>query len=222
MSTTHDTAEVEILHIDGNGVALYQQYKGQSSPQPCYIELHCESRTLTADSNPEIGNGVPVYVWHHRILRWNIPALTDDACNSLLDELAEDAKIVCDGYTCEWDGHNHIGVYTQAAEEAQERIGAYIDAQHWTAHDTVEIWDAADWYVDSSTTDDLGITATTTDEQLAEIATREDQAASADGYTVEGILEHLTAIRDRLVTDAEEIEEEEPMRMVNEVLQRLS
>lgn len=199
MKNSTETTTIEIVHVSGDGIALYTRFPGQTAPQPCFVELDCDKRTLTAESNPEIGNAVPVHVWHHRILRWTIPCLTDDAVNALLDELADDAGIVCDGYTCEWDGSDHVGRYTDDAEAAMERIREAC-ARDWSEADQVRVWTADEWYQSEgfeAQIASLGITAETTDEQIAEIAEREEEAASAEGHTVEGIEKHMEWLRDK-------------------------
>ena len=45
---------------------LYLRYSGQTNPQPAHIEIDPEEKTITAEANPEIGNAVPMNVWHGR------------------------------------------------------------------------------------------------------------------------------------------------------------
>lgn len=196
-TATTTTDPVQVTHLDAEGTALHCQYKGQSAPQPCFIELHCETRTLSAAYNPEVGNAVPMWVWHNRILRWAIPVLTDDAANALLDELAAEAAIICDGYSCEWDGHNHVGRFTEAAKAAEQQIDGIIQGHSWIDRDQVQIWDAGEWYVDSPDKE-LGISAETTDDQIRALAVQETAKALEDGYNVSGIEEYLTGRRDAM------------------------
>lgn len=196
--------DIDVQHVDGDGIALYCKYPGQGGPQDCFVELDCEKRTLSAEYNPEIGNAIPFRVYHGRTIRWTIPCLTDDAVNDLLDELAEDAAAVCDGYTCEWDGNNHVGNLDDEAKAASERIHA-ATGRDWSERDTVNVWDASDWYEPVyRVTEELGITAETTDERIREIAEEEEEKASADGHTVEGIEQHLLGLRNELRDEAEE------------------
>jgi hypothetical protein len=192
-----EESTMKINQVEGTR-ALYLKYPGQSSPQGCFVELDCEKRTLSAGYNPEIGNATPFRVYHGRAIRWTIPCLTDDAVNGLLAELAEDAAAVCDGYACEWDGSNHVGQLDDNAKTAAERIREAID-RDWSERDTVNIWDASDWYepvLDVAAT--LSIDANTTDERIAEIAKAEKESAEVDGHTIEGVEEYLTRLRDEL------------------------
>ena len=70
------------------------------------------------------------------------------------------------------------------------------------------MWAASDWFAsftDKALARDLGITAKTTDDELSNIAFREEQTAlDSDGCDgVEGVVEYLTKIRDWLVEDEE-------------------
>ena len=80
------------------GTELYTRYPGQSAAQSCHVELDAERGTLSAASNPEIGNAVPMAVHHGRVLRWQIQPLRADAANALLAEIAPLAERVVAGY----------------------------------------------------------------------------------------------------------------------------
>ena len=107
-------------------------YPRQCTSQPCYIELDCDDEELSADYSSEIGNAVPGYVWHNRAIRFQIPALTADAANSLMEDLLERCQKIVDGYEQVWNGSNHVGKYTSEAQ-------GIIDAIHY---------ELSDYYVD--------------------------------------------------------------------------
>jgi len=180
---------------------LYCRYQGQTAPQPCYVELDCESGTLTAAYNGEIGNAVPMPVWHNRCLRWPIPALREGAAIELLKEILPLAERVVAGYESVWDGNNHVGEYTDDAQDAQGEIGLACDA---TCDDTdthLQVWEAGDWLSGIGTraqqAEHLGITATSTDEQLALKLEKEQEKAEDDGIDeVEGLESYLSELRD--------------------------
>jgi hypothetical protein len=105
--------------------ALYKRYPGQQSPQSCYLILDPSHRKLCCDYDGEIGNAVPMDVYHGLRLRWHIPLLTGSAADRLMRDVAPLAARVCAGYTREWDGHNHVGCYTADAQEAITKIGDF-------------------------------------------------------------------------------------------------
>ncbi len=189
-----------------NTYDLHQHYRGQTSAQPCHVELDCEAGTLTADYNGEIGNGVPVAVWHGRTLRWTIPCLTADAANALLDEVLPIAERIVAGYSRRWDGHNHVGEFDADAEAAREEMAALLDGREFGEGEKVEAWDAGDWFGAVGSRDaqrrELGITAATSDEELDAIETREDNAAGARIIT--GLRRHLDGLRDEAKADADD------------------
>lgn len=193
------STEIAITYVEGR-TALHHQYPGQSQPQGAYVELDCETGALSADWNGEIGNAVPARVWHGHTRRWTIPALKARAANALLDEIEPLAQRVCDGYSSEWDGSNHVARFDDDAAAALEEIHALCDGAD--SEDAVSVWDAADWYAGIGSRDTqraaLGITGATTDEELAAIVAREeaDAEASCDADGVEGIADYLERLRD--------------------------
>lgn len=197
----HEGVRIEVTRV--TGTELYHRYPTQTEPQGCYIELCPSDRQLSAGSNAEIGNAVPMDVWHGRRLRFSIPCLTETTANRLLDKIAPLAARVCDGYSCEWDGGNHVGRYNDDAREAMEEIERLCDEGRFDETDMVHAWDAAEWYAGLGSLErqasELGITATTTDEELRVIEARETEKALADGVAVLDRHErHLKQIREHL------------------------
>lgn len=181
---------------------LHHRYPRELRPQPCYVALDCETGTLRAETDGEIGGAVPVRVWHKRVLRWKIPALKASVADELLAELVPLAERVVAGYSCEWDGHNNIGRYSDDAMSARDEID---DLRHkYDSDDTAAlvVWEAADWYDAMGAAEvvrELGITADTTDEQIEALAESELAKARADDVDdVEGLERYLTRLRDEL------------------------
>lgn len=129
--------------------ALYCQYPSEISPQPVFIELDLETGKLHADYSPEIGNSVPMRVWHGVAIRWMLPApLTAAAANRILERIAPRAEQILTGATVEWDGSNFVGNLTPAAAEVIEAI--YAEIGTWLDEfDYVQYADAGDWLADS-------------------------------------------------------------------------
>lgn len=193
------TTELKINHV-AETAALYRRYPRQEKPQPCFVELRCDTGRLLADYNPEIGNALPTEVWHSRTLRWTIPCLSAEKANALLDSIRMDAQAILDGYTVEWDGSNNVGKFTADAEAAQERIQDRCDKLDDS--DALRSWMAEDWLLGDS----CGVVAATTDEELETIATRVESEALASGEceVLDGCLAHLTSVRNRLQRECAE------------------
>lgn len=183
---------------------LHVHYSGQHQPQPCYVELDCDTGELSVGTSTIIGSGMPMRVYHRRDLHWKIRCLKPHAADALLESLEELAQRVVDGYECVFDGHNHVGRFSEDAGEAIEEINALCEQSGEHEADVVSVWDAADWYgalgsVESQARH-IGITHASTDAELAELATREEGVADADGVTVNGIAKHLNFLREELLS----------------------
>lgn len=184
---------------------LYLKYRGQSDPQPCYVELDCEREKLSAEADTAIGPGTPTRVWHGRAIRWAIPVLTESAAEGLLLDLIPLAQRIVDGYSCEWDGRNHVGRLTEDAQEAADAICDLCD-RDWSKREVLSVWDAHDWYAQCGghreLARELGITAETTDAELDAVAEREEDSAAP--ARIEGIERYLRDLREELRAEAEE------------------
>jgi len=177
---------------------LHCHYRGQTNAQPCYLEIDCEQESMTCDYNAEIGNAVPGAVWHGHVRRYPIPCLLADAANDLMDKALPLAERVLAGYDSVWDGHNHVarlGDDALAAEDALE----HLCADYGSESERVAEWDAGEWLGGG----DIGITARTTDTQLAEIA-RQIEFDAESNMVINDLDKYLLMVRDRAREDASE------------------
>ncbi|MFI7524533.1 hypothetical protein [Nocardia salmonicida] len=194
---------------ESDPAALHRHYPGQEAPQTCFLALDAESGELSADWNGEVGNAVPASVYHGRTIRWRIPTLTAAAANRLLAEVTPLAQALLDDWPVVWNGSNMVGAAsTEAGQDLVGEIGELCGGDHprelaWRNEDLVTEADAADWCLSTAEAiTSLGITTTTTDDELATIAKRLDAEAVEEsdyGHTVlMGTLEYLTTCRDEL------------------------
>lgn len=165
---------------------LYCRYPGQCNAQTAYVTLDPEDRTLTADYDHEIGNAIPMRVWHYRMYRITVsPFLSGKQVADLLED--EDfqklAETVIAGYECNWDGSNMKGALTDEAQDAleeMERIAADIDGE-------LIAMNAAD-YVEPIRSE---ITAEMTDREIAEKVIDLKVEARVNNIIIEGDIEKL-------------------------------
>lgn len=128
------------------------------------------------------------------------------------DQFASEIKTICDGLTEEWDGSNYVGRYAtkqqyRAALDAEHMIVDWL-GDHADSLPGYEIWDAADWYLGELSreeiADELGITETTTDTEISEIAQIAAKTAEQEHGVkltdTAGLVEH---VRDYLAECAE-------------------
>lgn len=222
-----DAVTVRALDADVPHV-LHQHYPGELSMQPCHIELDLESGELTADYNPEIGNAVPMRVFHGIVRWWSIPCLVSTEANGLLEQITPLAERVLAGAAVEWNGSNNVAVLNEDAAQAEQEIIGFLD-ENTDLLDLVVEMDAGEWFSEGDLPD--GLTADTTDDELdAIVAEQEREAAGMDfgRYTVLlGTEEFLTArreemrdaVRDELETVAEQHKDLEGQR--NELIVRV-
>ena len=183
---------------------LYRKYPQQCEAQDCYVELDCRQEVLSADYNAEIGNGVPMSVWHGNDQRWGIACLNADAANRLLDEITPLAERVCAGYTCEWDGSNNVASFDTDATAAIEDIAELCRLTDESyAEDRCIVYTAREWFgqePDAYTVKALGIKLDSTNEEISKIAslTLEDALDEGLADDIEGIEEYLLELRDDL------------------------
>jgi len=125
--------------------ALFDLYPGQQAPQDVFVALSIEDEAMWAESNGEIGNAVPMDVWHGTTLRWYMPPIQAAAANALMDELLPLAERVIDGASVKWDGNNNVGVYTEDASDAIHEIERIVN--DWACERVGFDWmSAADWF----------------------------------------------------------------------------
>lgn len=212
--------EVKIYHLDQPD-DLFHKYPNESEEQPCVLSLDLTDGSLTAHYAPEIGNAKPMDVHLGHIIWVRIPCLTATAANKLLDDVSPYARRVLAGSSIKWDGNNLVGRQTDDAEDALDEITALCDEVNFDQSDLVRWIEASDQYINFSTrevVDQFGLTADTTDKQLAAMARKAEVELvneSESGYTVllnaEPYLDELRedlrqAKRDRLAHVAEDIE----------------
>ncbi|MBT8453006.1 MAG: hypothetical protein KJO40_13640 [Deltaproteobacteria bacterium] len=193
------------IHKISDNAYLHHHYPGQIEPQPCYIELDCDDGSLCADWDGEIGNATPVSVWHRRTLRFDIPALKGHKANELLADIEPLAERVVAGYESDWDGNNWVGTYSDDAEDAIGDIQSLIASYYLHDPDwALMVWDAGD-YMDGvgdleAQAAELGVTADSTDDQLATIGEKlqEEGRINGDADLISNTDEYLEELRDHL------------------------
>lgn len=165
--------------------ALFAHYDGQTAPQTAYIALDLRDGRMWADYSAELGNAVPMSVWHGVVRRWPMPPFLTATANRIMDAIAEDAQRVLNGATVGWDGSNTTGRLDDAATDANENIG--IEINTWVNDSADEIcWKPnRDWFAE-----DIRQTVSS-DVNDAEIERIADEAIA------ETVMDHPAAVIDR-------------------------
>ena len=177
---------------------LYHRFQGQENPQRAYIEIDPQGRTMIAEYDGEIGNAVPMAVYHGRILRLHIsPYLRGDVLADILesDEVQALAQRICAGHETYWDGSNLRGRLSDDARSAFEALQEHLDSYQEEPY-LARVCDPSDWV---ATADQVGIASNTTDEEVHRLALELLDEAYADDVLIDGDLEaHLRWLRDNV------------------------
>lgn len=198
MTITTNAAEVR-----DQVAPLYRRFDGQTDCQDAHIEIDPAARTLRAAYNPEVGNAVPMSVWHNHQYRLTVSAYLT---GSALADLMEDGKLLalaatmCDGHSIEWYGANRVGRLTLDGDNALDDLARRVellDERYTSDPDSIVSVYAVDEWVQVAS--DVGITAETDDGGLINLTLDLLAQAAQDHVLLEGeLLDHLTYLRDEL------------------------
>ena len=140
--------EIRISLPEGKTPVL-RQYDGQCQPQPAYIQIDADGFVF-ADYSGEIGNAIPMSVWHNVDRRIGLsPTVSGYALRQYMG--GEEFRALLERYYAgaddEWDGSNRVGKATDDALAALEQIESdcgdlecvnVFDADDWTEYATRE------------------------------------------------------------------------------------
>lgn len=195
-----DTATTVMIREITNETELFCQYDGEFQPQPTYLNLDLEDGELFCDYNPNIGGGRSAAEFHQRTLALSIPCLTGRDANALMRDVAPIAQRILDGASIEWNGSNHVGELNTEAQAAYDELHEAIEAlRNDPGLEAIQSLDAGDWYDGEDPAEELGLTADTTDAELAtmETAAEADIKSAAQGVVVvRGLDRYLSDLRD--------------------------
>lgn len=165
---------------------LFQLYPGRGTVQPCHLALDLDTGEMSCDYDPSVdGSDHPKSV-HHGVVLWiPIPCLTADAANALMEAVAPLAERILADSAVEWDGQNNVGVMYEDAAAALAELTARCNPEgDWDDSQLVASIAAADWFAEEGparVAARLGITAATTDAELAQIVEAEERQAAVIG-----------------------------------------
>ncbi|MDE2099695.1 MAG: hypothetical protein KGL39_20750 [Patescibacteria group bacterium] len=169
-----------------------------SPPAPLRVKLQLNTMpaTLGFAYYYQSENGVSPAVYHHLTLEWSVPGavdaqqLTADINAGELDDLL---TRVLKGHTVKWDGNNHVGRLNADAADASEQVQEWLD-RATSLPDEGGLWDAGDWLPHCPD----GLTATTTDEELDDLASTLEKEALGDCVVLHGTVNRLRWFRTQL------------------------
>jgi hypothetical protein len=178
---------------------LYWKRSDMPIEQPAFVQLD-ESGRVTARFDDTDGRTEPEAVTLERTLRWDItPFLSGKAVASLAEDSTFRSLLqrVHEGRKIEWDGKNHVGVFTGDAEAASDTLEDFLNSLE---PDLIAM-DVNDWLFDGLSLFDhwSGRPLDTAVQELVEIALEERESDDCDGVIIEGDIEQA------LLREAEKI-----------------
>ena len=204
--------KIDIKHLDRDSRApLWHRYPGQFQPQWAYLEISPEEPFVSLDTTGEIGNAVPMAVWHNRVLRVDVPAnLSWDEIDRLVEgqQVATLIEQIIEGHSVHWDGSNQVGCLTDDAREALDTLQEYLLGEY---QGETEIWSTEEWLENSTCfnngeyrIENVGrVTCESTDEELSGMAERIRLNADVENIFLEDDPEDwLQEIRKQLIQEA--------------------
>lgn len=183
---TTEKTQVEITELEAGSTELYEidPYKRSTgTPAKVYLYVNPETGAIYCETWTG-GDGIPMPVYHERLLRWPIQPLTADAANDLMRQAAPLAARLIAGYEVRWDGNNNRGALSDDAEDANNEIGDLCEAAGQSESDLVHVYEAGDWLQDVSN-DELGLRANMTAEEESAAVVR------VEGMTDSGVCDRI-------------------------------
>ena len=172
--------KIEVAHLETDDLhPLWQQYDGQLTTQPAFIEFNSITDELSADYSGEIGGGVPEDVYYGWRRRYSIsPHLTLDEINKLLDEVAAVLE-------------------TDSGKDVEQMCALRLTESHG-------VQEVDEWMQGIDPCEEYGITADSTDEELVTIGAVMEDYATGEGCTITGVSDYCEKLRDDLRSLKEE------------------
>jgi hypothetical protein len=101
-----------------------------------------ETGNVRMGYNPEIGNAIPAYVYYGLTIRWTVPSpVNGKTGNQILSYIKPLLKRVLAGLSVEWDGNNNIGLLTDSAQTAAEKIQEELDSYNFNGCENCGFYD---------------------------------------------------------------------------------
>lgn len=170
------------------------------------------TRTVKIVQDEPGASGTPSDIWHNIVLYQVIEdpmAQGQPDADSLREYLeGEEGQrllgIVADGHSVEWDGHNHVGKMSEAADEAWEEL---MTDMSLIERSQIESWSVDDWFSGqvAEVLEQYNLTSASTDEEIAAAeAAIEAQAKAENVYLVDDVETWLRSEIARLADDDDE------------------
>ncbi len=147
-TTTDTTPETPASEPESEPVKInITSWNCNSSGLNAYILIDPEDRDVTTWCN--VGSGMPMSTYHDRTILIGLPIMAYEAdVQTWCEDHADDIAAICDAYEGSgWDGHNHVGRWSDEADDLRTALRQALDeATGGCSCDTIRsYWPADDW-----------------------------------------------------------------------------
>ena len=174
--------KIDPYHRDTNGLTITTLFIDPSD-KTCWIDQEYDD------------NCTPEAVWNGRIMAETLASYldTEKVRNFLLSKYGQYLlRRICTGHEVYWNGSNHVGVFTDESTRALTELCHEIEY----LESSYEFWTCSEWTA-QLTTEELGVNAATTDEELRELA---KLLEPADRITlIDNMFNYLQSRRDMMI-----------------------
>jgi len=195
-------AQVTIADCSWEDLCEWEACQSPRRQAPVILDVDPAERTAELRTWAEI-YGMPASVYHGRRLHLEVGTVDAESILEYLrdGEGQELLQRICDGYEERWDGNDHRGHYTERAQDARHELEAAL--RDTDSERIGGMWEAHNWLYGASPVD-LGVSATSTDEELAAAAKEVVENARHDYRAIveeDEVLECLQEMREELQED---------------------
>lgn len=201
----HHVPRVKPILLDPDDITyLHCHHPGRDDPQPAYLVLRLSDGELLTEYDHDSALGNPPARLDMRDLEiwWSIPVLHAEAANALITTVIPEAQKILAGTRIHGDDHTRLAQLDDTALHygnvvIPHLIGRYAETEYMITEMGAESWLTADGAITpASIACEYGITTSTSDAKLSDIAHAIEAKATQSGYLVLlGTLEYLTHIR---------------------------
>ena len=175
--------EVDPYHRDTQGLTRTELTIVPESME-CYISQEYDDNSTSADK------------WNGMIIGRKLTGtLNSSYCKNFLEskEGQELLDSVCEGWSDVWNGNNYVGALNESGNNALDELveeleSLYSEDEYWTCSD----------YFDNLNNNELGISSTTTDEEIKSLSEKLDEE-----FLIDDVESYLLKRRNSIVSDIE-------------------